>query len=36
MLDGSRILKPILDPELKQWLIAYGYEPIAKALEGIR
>jgi hypothetical protein len=36
MLDGSRILKPILDPELKHWLIAYGYEPIAKALEGIR
>jgi hypothetical protein len=36
MLDGSQILKPILDPELKHWLIAYGYELIAKALEGIR
>ena len=30
------ILKPILDPVLKHWLEDYGYEQVAKAMEGIR
>ncbi len=39
--DNSRaserkILKPVLDPVLKHWLDDYGYEQIAKAMEGIR
>lgn len=34
--DVRKILKPILDPVLRNWLIDFGYEPIAKALEGIR
>lgn len=42
MLDDSarastrKILKPILDVSVKHWLEDYGYEPIVKALEGIR
>ena len=31
-----RILKPILDPMLKHWLEDYGFEQVAKAMEGIR
>ena len=31
-----QIIKPVLDPVLKHWLDDFGYEPIAKALEGIR
>ena len=30
------ILKPILDPILKHWLEDFGYDQVAKALEGIR
>lgn len=30
-----KILKPILDPILKHWLEDYGFEPIAKAIEGV-
>lgn len=42
MLDDNtrastrKILKPILDVSVKHWLEDYGYEPIVKALEGIR
>lgn len=31
-----KILKPILDPVFKHWLEDYGYEQVAKALEGVR
>lgn len=31
-----KILKPILDSVLKHWLEDYGFEHIAKAMEGIR
>ncbi len=31
-----QILKPVLDPVLKHWLDDYGYNQIAKAMEGIR
>lgn len=31
-----KILKPILDSVLVHWLEDYGYEPIVKAMEGIR
>ena len=34
--DTRKILKPILDPMLRNYLMDFGYEPIAKALEGIR
>ena len=39
--DNSRaperqIIKPVLDPILKHWLDDYGYDQIAKAMEGIR
>lgn len=42
MLDDNtraktrKILKPILDASVKHWLEDYGYEPIVKAMEGIR
>lgn len=31
-----KILKPILDSSIRNWLMDFGYEPIVKALEGIR
>jgi hypothetical protein len=31
-----QIIKPILDPVIRNWLIDFGYEPITKVLEGIR
>lgn len=34
--ETRKILKPILETSIRNWLIDYGYEPIAKALEGIR
>ena len=34
--EVRKILKPILDPVLRNWLVDFGYEPIAKALEGVR
>lgn len=34
--EVRKILKPVLDPMLRNWLLDYGYEPIEKALEGIR
>ena len=30
------ILKPILDPVFRNWLMDYGYGQIVKAMEGIR
>lgn len=42
MLDDNqfsstrKILKPILDPMIRNWLMDFGYGPIVKALEGIR
>lgn len=35
-LEERKILKPILDPVLKHWLEDYGFEKVAKAMEGIR
>lgn len=34
--ETRQILKPILDPMIRNWLMDFGYEPIVKALEGIR
>lgn len=34
--EVRKILKPILDPSLRNWLLDFGYEPILKAMEGIR
>lgn len=34
--DTRKILKPILDPMIRNWLTDFGYEPIVKALEGVR
>lgn len=34
--ETREILKPILDPSLRNYLMDFGYEPIAKALEGVR
>ena len=31
-----KILKPILDPIFRNWLMDYGYGQIVKALEGVR
>ena len=42
MLDDNNfaetrmILKPILDPMIRNWLMDFGYEPIVKAMEGTR
>lgn len=34
--NTRKILKPILDPELKHWLEDYGLNSLAKAFEGVR
>lgn len=34
--EERKILKPILDPVLKHWLEDYGFDKVAKAMEGIR